>query len=104
MPLLERERELTAIDSMVDNVAHGEGGALLMHGHAGIGKTTLIAAAVGRARAAGLRVLSACGGELEQTFALGVVRQLYEPLVREDLNSRRADLFSGAARFAAPVF
>src|SRR4051794_34642480 len=104
MPLLERERELTAIDSMVENVGHGEGGGLLMHGHAGIGKSTLIAAAVDRARSAGLRVLSACGGELEQSFAFGVVRQLYDPLVRAARHSQDASLLSGAARFAAPVF
>ena len=58
MAILERERELATIDSMVENVGHGEGGGLLVHGHAGIGKTTLIGAAVDRAHAAGLRVLS----------------------------------------------
>jgi DNA-binding CsgD family transcriptional regulator len=104
MALVERERELTAIDSMVDDLGHGEGGGLLVHGHAGIGKSALIAAAVVRARAAGLRVLSACGGELEQSYAFGVVRQLYDPLVRSGVRSRRADLLSGTARFAAPVF
>ena len=104
MALLERERELTAIDAIVDNVGHGEGGGLLMHGHAGIGKTTLIAAAVGRARAAGLRVLSACGGELEQSYAFGVVRQLYDPLLRAGPEPERARMLSGAARLAAPVF
>jgi DNA-binding CsgD family transcriptional regulator len=102
--LLERERELAAIDSVVDNVGHGEGGGLLVHGHAGIGKSTLIGAAVARARAAGLRVLTGRGGELERSFAFGVVRQLYDPLVRAASPRRRAELLSGAARLAAPVF
>jgi hypothetical protein len=83
--------------AIVDNVGHGEGGGVLMHGHAGLGKSTLIAAAASRARAAGLRVLSACGGELERSFAFGVVRQLYDPLVRAEPPRRRARLLSGAA-------
>ena len=104
MAILERERELATIDSMVENVGHGEGGGLLVHGHAGIGKSTLIGAAVDRAHAAGLRVLSACGGELEQSFAFGVVRQLYDPLLRAQTERGRARLLSGAARLSAPVF
>ena len=104
MAILERERELATIDSIVENVGHGEGGGLLVHGHAGIGKTTLIGAAVDRAHAAGLRVLSACGGELEQSFAFGVVRQLYDAFLRAQTERGRARLLSGAARLSAPVF
>jgi tetratricopeptide (TPR) repeat protein len=102
--LLERERELAAIDAVIENLDHGDGGALLVDGHAGIGKSTVIAAAVARAHSAGLRVLSACGGELERSFAFGVVRQLFDPLIRAQRASERTRLLSGAARLAAPVF
>jgi DNA-binding CsgD family transcriptional regulator len=48
-------------------------------------------------------VLNARGTELEQGFAFGVVRQLFEPLLTRD-RARLRRLLNGAARVAAPVF
>ena len=76
MALLERARELDAVDALIERAVDGDGAGLLVEGHAGIGKTSLIAEAGERARAAGLRVLSACGGDLAQPFAFAAVRQL----------------------------
>ena len=71
----------------------------MVDGPAGVGKTSLLDATRAAAAAAGLLTLRARGAELERAFAFGVVRQLFDEVVREET----ADLFTGAARFAAPV-
>ena len=53
---------------------------MVFEGPAGIGKSSLLAAAR-TAAAADLRVLSARGGELERELPFGIVRQLLEPVV-----------------------
>jgi len=88
--LEERDRELTAIAAVL-----GTGGALLVEGPPGIGKTRLL----GCARAAAgedVRVLTARGSELERDFPFAVVRQLLEPALEPEL-------LTGAAALAAPV-
>ena len=44
--LLGREREREALDSLLDGVRAGHGGALVMYGEAGVGKTALLEYAV----------------------------------------------------------
>jgi len=56
----------------------GRGQLLVVQAAAGLGKTSLLAAACRTARDHGLRVLSARGSELESSFPFGVVRQLFE--------------------------
>ena len=51
----------------------GSGGNVLIEGAAGIGKTSLLAAAAELAEAERMTVLRARGGVLEREFALGVV-------------------------------
>ena len=48
-----------------------------------------------------MRTLRAHAGELEQDFPFGVVRRLFEPSMA---GSARAELLSGAAKLAGPVF
>ncbi len=99
--LLERERELAALEELIG----GRGGRLLViEGPPGIGKTVLLAEARRRGRAAGLRVLGARGSELERSFSYGVVRQLFEPLLASLDASERVGLLDGAAALAQPVF
>ncbi len=101
--LLERERELEAVEGLI--AAAGLGGRLLaIEGPAGIGKTALIAAAKRLGQAAGLRVLAARGSELERSFTYGVVRQLFEPLLASERADERSGLLAGAAALAASVF
>ncbi|MDT0388806.1 helix-turn-helix transcriptional regulator [Streptomyces dubilierae] len=86
-PLLERRRELTALDSALaalrdraDGVPQApRGGLLAFTGPAGRGKTALLTEARTRARAEGFTVLSGRGGENEQELAFHVVRQLVQP-------------------------
>ena len=75
---------------------------MLVEGPAGIGKTRLLLEAVRLATAAGARVLSARGSQLERSFGFGAVRQLFEPCTRDA--ARREALLGGAAAGARPVF
>ncbi|MEU6476997.1 AAA family ATPase [Streptomyces sp. NPDC047017] len=90
-PLLERHRELCALDAAladlkgaVDGVPRPPGGGLLAFtGPTGLGKTTLMAKLRTRAVAQGFTVLSARGGENEHELAFHVVRQLIQPALAE---------------------
>ena len=76
---------------------------MMVAGPAGIGKTTLLAAARGAAAAHGVRPLVARGGELERNFPYGVVRQLLERAVVGADDGERRRLLAGAAELAAPA-
>ena len=102
--LLERERELRAIDELLDDARQRSGQAVLFQGEAGTGKTELVAAARRQATECGLRCLFARGGELERQFAFGVVRQLFERAVVEAPEDERSELFAGAARVTRGLF
>jgi DNA-binding CsgD family transcriptional regulator len=102
--LLERERELQLIDEAIARVREGTGATLVIEGPAGIGKTALLRAARERAGGARLSTLSGAGRELEQGFAFGVARQLFEPALRSFEPAQRETVLSGAAAPAAPLF
>ena len=91
--LLEREGELAAVDELLER-----GGAVLIEGRAGIGKTALLEAACRRAAGVGREVLRARGSELEAGFAFGVVRQLFERLLASVDDDDRQALLAGSAR------
>src|SRR5579875_1565464 len=85
----------------------GAGGVVVVAGPPGIGKSALLLAAVERARALGLRVLSARGGALERAYPFGVVAQLFDGRLRlrggeGSGGSLRAEALAdaGAQRFA----
>ncbi len=90
--LLERERELAAVDDLLER-----GGVVLIEGRAGIGKTALLEAACRRAAGAGRQVLRARGSELEAGFAFGVVRQLFERRLASVDDDDRDALLAGSA-------
>jgi DNA-binding CsgD family transcriptional regulator len=100
--LLERERELEALDAAVGVARDGTAGIVLVEGPAGIGKSRLLAAARMLADARGVRVLAARGSELEREFPFGIVRQLFESLLVDE--GARSSLLSGAAGGASAVF
>jgi DNA-binding CsgD family transcriptional regulator len=102
IPLLEREEELATIEELLAAAREGFGGLLTIEGEAGAGKTSLLAAASSLAAAEGMLLLRARGGEYERDFPYGVVRQLFEPILAEE--TRRAELLTGSASLAAPVF
>lgn len=97
MGLVERDGELAAVTAVVES-----GGALVVEGGAGIGKTSLLGPACERPARAGYEVLRARGSELESGFAFGVVRQLFETRVSDADASERETLFAGPAAAAWP--
>ena len=99
--LLERDRELAALERLVDAAARGEARIALIEGAAGIGKSRLLGETRRRAAEAGLTVLQARGGELEREFPFGIVRQLLEPALIDPATRERA--LAGAGAPAAAV-
>jgi hypothetical protein len=102
-PLVDRERELTIIAESIDGAIAGRGATLLIEGQAGIGKTSLLAAARQLATTRGIAVVVAAGAVLERDFGFGLARQLFEPIVAGTPEPERRRLLSGAAQLAAPV-
>ena len=101
--LVQRERELGLIEQQLREAHDGRGGALLLLGSAGLGKTALLRCMARLAREAGLEVLTARGSELEHDLPFGVARQLLELPVRELAASPRRAVLGGAAAHAKPV-
>jgi DNA-binding CsgD family transcriptional regulator len=101
--LLERDRELDRIGRILRRAEQGHGGALLVEGPAGIGKTVLLAAGRDAAAVEGFRVLRARGAKLERGFAFGVVCQLIEPVLARTSPQGRAALLEGPPGMAARV-
>jgi hypothetical protein len=101
--LLEREHELGRVRAALRAVGRSAGGALVIEGPAGVGKSRLLEAARLDASDVGVGVLNARATELEQGFPFGVVRQLFErPLLQADADERERWL-AGAAALAVDM-
>ncbi|GAB0101413.1 LuxR family transcriptional regulator [Nocardia sp. JMUB6875] len=79
MPMFGRDTELKELSALVDNP--GDRSGFLIEGEPGIGKSTLVEAAV--AVATGLRVLRTVGLEAEHGLAYAGLHRLLYPLRRE---------------------
>jgi tetratricopeptide (TPR) repeat protein len=77
---------------------------VLIEGGAGMGKTRLVAEARALAGEAEFQVLVARPAELEQEFAYGVVRQLFEPFLASLPDEERRGLLAGQAGLAERLF
>jgi DNA-binding CsgD family transcriptional regulator len=75
---------------------------LLVTGEAGMGKTALLADAAGRARSAGMRVLSVTGRESESRLAFAGLHQLLRPVLSRaaGLPGRQTQALMGALGLA----
>lgn len=102
--LFERDDDLARIDGALAASADGDGAVLVLEGEAGIGKTALLGALRRRAETGGRRVLRARGTEMEREFGFGVVRQLFQTVLRRLDGPGRARLFQGPAALAAALF
>jgi len=102
--LLERQAQLAALRAAVDAAQSGDGRFVVIEGGAGIGKTRLLAEGRAIAGSAGMRALTAGGGEFESEFAYGIVRQLFEPLLASVSPDLRAELLSGPAALIEALF
>ena len=66
-PLYGRAREVRVLDALLASVTeHGD--ALVLLGEPGIGKSSLVAAAAGSARASGFQILSATGSSQRPSY------------------------------------
>jgi DNA-binding CsgD family transcriptional regulator len=79
--LLGRDRELSALTSMLDAALAGRGSALLLRGEAGIGETSLLAQAERLAEQRGLQVLRCSGVRAETHLAFAGLHQLLRPVL-----------------------
>ncbi len=77
--LLGRARELDRISRLVENVRRGDGGALLLVGEPGIGKTTLLARASMEAK--DLRVIRTSGVEVEGNLPYVSLAEIIDPIL-----------------------
>lgn len=77
-----RANECAAIDEMLRLARSGHGRALVLHGEAGIGKTTLLGYAAGAA-ASGMRVLRTSGVEPETDIGHAMLHRLLMPVLGE---------------------
>src|SRR6478672_11796417 len=78
--LLGRDRELAKLYAVVDRIEE-QGGALVVRGEAGIGKSALLAAAKERALRRGVTVVSTTGALSEAQLAFAGLHQLVVPLL-----------------------
>jgi DNA-binding CsgD family transcriptional regulator len=78
--LIEREQECTVLDALVDRLRDG-GGAVVIRGEPGIGKSALLHRIRGRANAQGARALVTGGVESEAEFAFAGLHQLLRPVL-----------------------
>src|SRR6476646_9810033 len=100
-PIIGREAGLARLRGLVDPVPQASQ-VLVITGEAGMGKTVLLADAVGRARSAGMRVLSVTGRESESRLAFAGLHQLLRPVLSSAarLPGRQARALQGALGLA----
>ncbi|MFB4306247.1 AAA family ATPase [Actinomadura sp. GTD37] len=81
-PLHGRERELRAVEALLDRARGGHGGALTIAGDAGVGRTALLEAAV-RAAAPAFRTIGTTGVPGETGVPYAGLHRLLRPLAAE---------------------
>ena len=89
--LYGRERELDALGQLLGKLGEDAGGALVVRGEAGIGKSALLAAVGGQAMQHETQVLSAVGVQSEAQISFAGLHQLLRPVLHlaEGLSSRQ---------------
>src|SRR5438552_1228753 len=80
--LLGRDREITVLRDLVDHIDE-RGGALVVRGEAGIGKSALLAEARTHAETRGVRILTVTGVQTEATLPFAGLHQLLRPILAE---------------------
>src|SRR5258708_189400 len=78
--LIEREQESALLDALVDRLRDG-GGAVVIRGEPGIGKSALLQRVRRRAEAQGVRPLVTVGVESEAELAFAGLHQLLRPVI-----------------------
>jgi len=76
-----RDAELALVGGLISQLGEGAGGALVVRGEPGIGKSALLAASRAQARDKGFRGLSATGIQSEARLPFAGLHQLLRPLL-----------------------
>jgi tetratricopeptide (TPR) repeat protein len=88
-PLVGRESEIALLTGLVQGMAAGNGGVVLIEGEPGIGKSALVRAALADSASVGCQVFWGTGSELDQALPL---QPLLDGLrVRDPSTSRRRE-------------
>ena len=101
--LVERERELEALDGLLTGFPETPARLAVIEAPAGLGKTALLRHTEKLAVRRGLRVLSARGSELERDYPFALVAQLLSPVLAAASPGEREALLRGAAALALSV-
>jgi len=101
--IVSRVAERARLDALLAALVRGEGGALVVHGEAGIGKTTLLEVLVERCAGA-VTVVRACGAETEAERAFSALTELLCPVLRrlDALPAPQAAALMSALALEAP--
>jgi len=78
--LLGRDREMARLDGLIEGVRHG-GGALVVRGEPGIGKSALLKHSARRASDRGMGVLTTAGAQSELNLAFAGLHRLLLPFL-----------------------
>lgn len=81
--LIGRNPEVRALIELVDAAARAQGGALLVRGGAGIGKSSLLSAAKAHGLASGFKILMTTGIESESKLPFAGLHQILRPILQE---------------------
>ncbi|WP_217561252.1 AAA family ATPase [Streptomyces sp. GbtcB6] len=98
-PLIGREADLERLDGFLAGIPRQGGGSLVVLGDPGVGKSALLAEAVRRAEAAGLRVLQAAGVQYRAQAGYGALQQLLTSVPEIQSRAARSPVLAGALGF-----
>ena len=104
--LVGRDLEFGIVRAFLDR-AYNDGGAFLISGEAGVGKSVLIDAAAADAASTGFIVLRATGAQFEAHVSFAGLHQVLYPLLKnldqlDELQRRALDSAFGGRQGAAP--
>lgn len=102
--LLEREKETAQVSGALCAARDGRSSMIVVTGPLGIGRSALLRRLAAGADGGDVRVLTAHAALMEQDFAFGVVRQLFDSLMTAANPGTRQRLQDEPDRFARSVF
>jgi DNA-binding CsgD family transcriptional regulator len=102
--IISRKAELRRLDDLLTALIRGEGSALIVHGDAGIGKTTLLEALAEHSGDA-VTVVRACGAETEMELPFSALADLLGPVLghMDALPVPQAAVLMGALALEPPT-
>src|SRR5579871_5635563 len=102
-PLIGRQHERDVLRDRLQRAAHGQGGAVVLAGEAGIGKSRVIEAATGDALAQGFRVLQCACFEPDVALPFAAVADLLRALTAGRPPEQAVELLGSAAPVLLPL-